>query len=40
VKPVLLMTAAEVNTEHLLQFRKILVTQDALRTLAERTAAE
>src|SRR5437867_1082013 len=38
IKPVLLMTAAEVNTEQLLAFRKIVVTQDALQTLAERTA--
>lgn len=40
VKPVLLMTAAEVNTEQLLAFRKIIVTDDALQTLAERTSAK
>ena len=38
VQPVLLMTADEVNVEHLLGFEKILVTQDALAKLAERTA--
>lgn len=38
VKPVLLATAAEVNTEQLLAFDKILVTQKALEHLAERTS--
>jgi large subunit ribosomal protein L4 len=37
VKPVKLTTAAEVNTEQLLSFDKILVTQKALERLAERT---
>lgn len=38
VQPVLLATAAEVNTEQLLAFDKILVTTKALEHLAERTA--
>jgi large subunit ribosomal protein L4 len=38
VTPTLLMTAAEVNTEHLLKFEKIVVTRDALPALAQRTA--
>ena len=38
VQPTLLMTASEVNTEHLLNFRKIVVTNDALTQLAERLA--
>jgi large subunit ribosomal protein L4 len=33
----LLMTANEVNTEHLLNYRKIIVTADALETLSRRT---
>ena len=37
VKPVKLSTAADVNTEQLLAFEKILVTQKALEKLAERT---
>ncbi|MGK0184832.1 MAG: large subunit ribosomal protein L4 [Verrucomicrobiales bacterium] len=37
VQKTLLMTAAEVNTEHLLYFDKIIVTSDALQTLATRT---
>jgi large subunit ribosomal protein L4 len=37
VKTVHLATAAEVNTEQLLAFEKILVTQKALEKLAERT---
>ncbi len=37
VKPVLLATAAEVNTEQLLAFDKIIVTDKALEQLAERT---
>jgi large subunit ribosomal protein L4 len=37
VKPVKLATAADVNTEQLLAFEKILVTQKALEQLAERT---
>jgi len=39
-KPVLLATAADVNTEQLLAFDKILVTQKALEHLAERTNRE
>ena len=37
VKPVRLATASDVNTEQLLGFQKILVTQKALEKLAERT---
>jgi large subunit ribosomal protein L4 len=37
VKPVTLATASDVNTEQLLAFEKILVTQKALEHLAERT---
>src|SRR5207245_10121186 len=37
VKPVTLATASDVNTEQLLAFEKILVTQKALEQLAERT---
>jgi large subunit ribosomal protein L4 len=37
VQPVKLATASEVNTEQLLAFQKILVTQAALVTLANRT---
>ncbi len=36
VKPVKLTTASDVNTEQLLRFEKILVTQGALERLAER----
>ncbi|MEP6956587.1 MAG: 50S ribosomal protein L4 [Chthoniobacterales bacterium] len=39
VKPVLLATAADVNTEQLLAFDKILVTGKALEQLAARTTA-
>ena len=38
VQPTLLITSSEVNTEQLLNFRKIIVTNDALAQLAERTA--
>jgi len=38
IHPVLLNTAAEVNTEQLLAFRKIIVTNDALAKLAERVS--
>ena len=38
VKPTLLITARDVNTEHLLDYRKIIVTSDALPQLAERTS--
>ena len=37
VKPVRLITVGEVNTEQLLAFDKILVTQAALEQLAQRT---
>ena len=40
VKPVKLTTASDVNTEQLLRFQKILVTQKALEQLAERTSAK
>ncbi len=40
VKPVLLATATDVNTEQLLAFDKILVTSAALEKLAERTRKE
>ena len=36
VQPTLLMNAQDVNAEHLLLFRKIVLTQDALAQLAER----
>ena len=38
VRPILLNTASEVNTEQLLAFQKIIVTNDALARLAERLA--
>src|ERR1700732_1790293 len=38
IRPVLLNTAAEVNTEQLLAFQKIIVTNEALTKLAERLA--
>ena len=37
VQPTRLITAAEVNTEDLLAYKKIVITQDALTKLAERT---
>lgn len=37
VAPTRLITAGEVNTEDLLRFKKIVVTQDALNQLVERT---
>lgn len=37
VQPTLLVTAGEVNTEQLLGFKKIILTNDALAHLAERT---
>ena len=40
VKPVQLATASDVNTEQLLAFEKILVTDGALAKLAERTSAK
>ena len=36
VQPTLLITASEVNTEQLLNYRKIVVTSDGLTRLAER----
>ncbi|HWB61137.1 MAG TPA: 50S ribosomal protein L4 [Chthoniobacteraceae bacterium] len=38
VKPVQLVTSADVNTEQLLAYKKIIVTNDALSQLAERTS--
>jgi large subunit ribosomal protein L4 len=38
VRPAQLVTAREVNTEQLLAYRKIIVTNDALPQLAERTS--
>ena len=38
VQPILLNTASEVNTEQLLAFQKIIVTNEALAKLAERLA--
>jgi len=38
VQSVLLMSAAEVNAEHLLAYDKIVIVSDALETLARRTA--
>jgi large subunit ribosomal protein L4 len=38
VQPILLNTASEVNTEQLLAFQKIIVTNEALTRLAERLA--
>lgn len=37
VQPTRLITSSEVNTEHLLAYKKIVVTKDALVKLAERT---
>jgi large subunit ribosomal protein L4 len=39
VQPTLLITAAEVNTEQLLNFRKIVITNDGLTQLSERLNA-
>ena len=38
VQPTLLMTASEVNTEQLLNFRKIVFTSDGLAVIAQRLA--
>jgi large subunit ribosomal protein L4 len=38
VQPALLITAAEVNTEQLLNFRKIVITDDGLAQLSDRIA--
>lgn len=40
VKPALLTTSAEVNTEQILGFKKIIVTSGALAHLAERTSKQ
>ena len=40
IKPTLLMTAAEVNTEQLLDFRKIVLTGDALDDLGQRISTK
>lgn len=37
VKPTLLMSSQEVNTEHLLRYKKIILTQDAVASLVGRT---
>jgi ribosomal protein L4 len=36
VQPAQLITSADVNTEHLLAYKKIVLTNDALTQLAER----
>ena len=38
VQPTLLITAAEVNTEQLLNYRKIVITNDGLAQIADRLA--
>ncbi|MDG2124372.1 MAG: 50S ribosomal protein L4 [Verrucomicrobiales bacterium] len=38
-KPALLMTAEELNTEHLLRFNKIILVSDSLQTLSGRTTS-
>ena len=38
-KPALLMTAGELNTEHLLRFDKIILVSDSLQTLSGRTTS-
>jgi large subunit ribosomal protein L4 len=40
VQPTLLATASDVNTEQLLDFRKIILTNDALAQISERIAAK
>src|SRR3954462_6054111 len=40
VQPTLLMTAAQVNAEHLLQYKKVILTQDALAQLAQRITSQ
>ena len=40
VQPTLLITAAEVNTEQLLNFRKIVITNDGLAQIADRLATK
>jgi hypothetical protein len=38
VQPALLMTACEVNTEQMLNYRKIVLTNDGLAEIAKRLA--
>ena len=40
VQPTLLITASEVNTEQLLHFRKIVITNDGLAQIADRLATK
>ena len=40
VQPTLLMTASDVNAEHLLLFKKVVLTQDALAQIAQRIATK
>jgi large subunit ribosomal protein L4 len=40
VQPTLLATASDVNTEQLLAFRKIILTNDALAQISQRIAAK
>jgi large subunit ribosomal protein L4 len=40
VQPTLLMTASDVNAEHLLQFKKVVLTPDALAQIAQRIATK
>ena len=40
VQPAQLITAAEVNTEQLLAFKKIVITNDAMEQLAARTGTK
>ncbi len=40
VQPALLITAAEVNTEQLLHYRKIIITNDGLAQIADRLSAK
>ncbi len=40
VQPALLITAAEVNTEQLLNFRKIVITNEGLAQLSDRIATK
>ena len=40
VQPTLLITATEVNTEQLLNFRKIVITNDGLAQIADRLATK
>jgi large subunit ribosomal protein L4 len=40
VQPTLLMTSAQVNAEHLLQYKKVILTQDGLAQLAQRITTQ